>query len=87
MQDKAKASGRIGVHAVSELAPDLAPDYLKEQGFASVPKSVMYGYTASGVWILARHGLCLRARVHKDIDGWEDTSFQRWIHEPLEEAL
>ena len=48
MQDKAKASGRIGVHAVSELAPDLAPDYLKDQGFASVPKSVMYGYTASG---------------------------------------
>lgn len=48
MQDKAKASGRIGVHAVSELAPDLAPDYLKNQGFASVPKSVVYGYTASG---------------------------------------
>lgn len=36
------------MHAVSELAPDLAPDYLKDQGFASVPKSVMYGYTASG---------------------------------------
>lgn len=36
------------MHAVSELAPDLAPEYLKNQGFASVPKSVMYGYTASG---------------------------------------
>ncbi|XP_057809111.1 uncharacterized protein LOC131023584 [Salvia miltiorrhiza] len=48
LEDKAKASGRIGVHSVSELAPDLAPDYLKNQGFASVPKSVMYGYTASG---------------------------------------
>lgn len=48
LQDKAKESGKIGVHAVSELAPDLAPDYLKNQGFASVPKSVVYGYTASG---------------------------------------
>ncbi|KAL8489800.1 hypothetical protein ACS0TY_025616 [Phlomoides rotata] len=48
LQDKAKSSGRIGVHAVSEIAPDLAPEYLKNQGFPSVPKSVMYGYTASG---------------------------------------
>ncbi|KAK6138364.1 hypothetical protein DH2020_027893 [Rehmannia glutinosa] len=48
LQDKAKASGRIGVHAVSEIAPDLAPEYLKNQGFPSVPKSVIYGYTASG---------------------------------------
>ncbi|KAG8370894.1 hypothetical protein BUALT_Bualt13G0030900 [Buddleja alternifolia] len=48
LQDKAKASGRIGVHAVSELAPDLAPEYLNSQGFPSVPKSVIYGYTASG---------------------------------------
>lgn len=44
LQDKAKESGKIGVHAGSELAPD----YLKNQGFASVPRSVMYGYTASG---------------------------------------
>ncbi|KAL6502972.1 hypothetical protein OROHE_024140 [Orobanche hederae] len=48
LQDKAKASGRIGVHAVSEIAPDLAPEYFKIQGFPSVPKSVVYGYTASG---------------------------------------
>ncbi|KAL0418546.1 UNVERIFIED_CONTAM: hypothetical protein Sradi_1268100 [Sesamum radiatum] len=48
LQDKAKASGRIGVHAVSEIAPELAPEYLKNEGFPSVPKSVIYGYTASG---------------------------------------
>ncbi|XP_075481339.1 uncharacterized protein LOC142522051 [Primulina tabacum] len=48
LQDKAKASGRIGVHAVSNIAPDLAPEYLKAQGFQSVPRSVIYGYTASG---------------------------------------
>ncbi|KAL7084478.1 hypothetical protein ACP275_14G225100 [Erythranthe tilingii] len=48
LQDKAKESGRIGVHAVSEIASDLTPDYLKNQGFPSVPKSVIYGYTASG---------------------------------------
>ncbi|KAL2470487.1 4-coumarate--CoA ligase [Abeliophyllum distichum] len=48
LQDKAKESGRIGVHAVSEIAPDLTPEYLKGQGFQSVPKSVIYGYTASG---------------------------------------
>lgn len=33
---------------MSEIAPDLAPEYLKNQGFQSVPKSVIYGYTASG---------------------------------------
>ncbi|XAR62390.1 hypothetical protein NMG60_11017126 [Bertholletia excelsa] len=48
LQDKAKTSGRIGVHAVSDLAPDLAPAFLESRGFKSVPKSVVYGYTASG---------------------------------------
>lgn len=33
---------------MSEIAADLAPEYLKNQGFPSVPKSVIYGYTASG---------------------------------------
>lgn len=55
MQDKAKSSGRIGVHAVSEIAPDLAPQYLKTQGFDYVPKSVMYGYTASGYGYVHMH--------------------------------
>ncbi|CAK9146774.1 unnamed protein product [Ilex paraguariensis] len=48
LQDKAKDSGRIGVHAVSDLASDLTPTFLKDRGFKSVPKSVAYGYTASG---------------------------------------
>lgn len=48
LQDKAKESGRIGVHAVSDLASDLTPTYLEDRGFKSVPKSVAYGYTASG---------------------------------------
>ncbi|CAK7339270.1 unnamed protein product [Dovyalis caffra] len=48
LQDKTKDSGRIGVHAVSELASDLTPTYLESRGFKSVPKSVAYGYTASG---------------------------------------
>lgn len=48
LQDKAKDSGRIGLHAVSELASDLTPDFLKGRGLKSVPKSVAYGYTASG---------------------------------------
>jgi hypothetical protein len=33
---------------VSELAADLTPTYLESRGFKSVPKSVAYGYTASG---------------------------------------
>lgn len=41
-------SGRIGVHAVSEFASDLTPQYLEVRGLESVPKSVAYGYTASG---------------------------------------
>ncbi|XWS71121.1 hypothetical protein CRYUN_Cryun03dG0111300 [Craigia yunnanensis] len=48
LQDKAKASNRIGVHAVSDLAADLTPTYLEGHGFKSVPQSVAYGYTASG---------------------------------------
>ncbi|KAJ7980735.1 AMP-dependent synthetase/ligase [Quillaja saponaria] len=48
LQDKAKDSGRIGVHAVSEFASDLTPAYLERCGLKSVPKSVAYGYTASG---------------------------------------
>ncbi|KAJ8759599.1 hypothetical protein K2173_008779 [Erythroxylum novogranatense] len=48
IQDKAKDTGRIGVHAVSEFASDLAPVYLESHGIKSVPKSVAYGYTASG---------------------------------------
>jgi len=43
-----KNSGRFGVHALSEVASDLAPDYLERHGLKSVPKSVAYGYTASG---------------------------------------
>ncbi|PON69738.1 L-2-aminoadipate reductase [Parasponia andersonii] len=48
LQDKAKNSGRLGVHAVSEFASDSTPHYLDARGFKSVPKSVAYGYTASG---------------------------------------
>ncbi|KAG2675012.1 hypothetical protein I3760_13G164200 [Carya illinoinensis] len=48
LQEKAKDSGRIGVHAVSEFASNLTPAYLEEHGFKSIPKSVAYGYTASG---------------------------------------
>lgn len=33
---------------MSELASDLTPDFLKGRGLKSVPKSVAYGYTASG---------------------------------------
>ncbi|CAK9133607.1 unnamed protein product [Ilex paraguariensis] len=48
LQEKAKASGRIGVHAVSDIASDLTPVFLEDHGFKSIPKSVAYGYTASG---------------------------------------
>ncbi|EYU46303.1 hypothetical protein MIMGU_mgv1a021307mg [Erythranthe guttata] len=48
IQEKAKNSGRIGVHAVSESASDLTPEFLEARGMKSVPKSVAYGYTASG---------------------------------------
>lgn len=43
-----KNSGRIGVHAVSDIASDLTPEYLECHGLKSIPKSVAYGFTASG---------------------------------------
>ncbi|KAL2456532.1 uncharacterized protein Fot_56814 [Forsythia ovata] len=46
--DKAKKQGRIGVHAISDFALDSTPAFLEDHGFKSVPKSVAYGYTASG---------------------------------------
>ncbi|RDX99010.1 fadD28, partial [Mucuna pruriens] len=48
IQEKVKNCGRIGVHAVSDIASDLTPEYLEHHGLKSVPKSVAYGYTASG---------------------------------------
>lgn len=48
IQEKVKNSDRIGVHAVSELASDLSPEYVERYGLKFVPKSVAYGYTASG---------------------------------------
>ncbi|KAG9450664.1 hypothetical protein H6P81_010629 [Aristolochia fimbriata] len=48
LQDQAIDSGRIGVHAMSEIAAEPTPEFLKLNGFESVPKSVAYGYTASG---------------------------------------
>lgn len=33
---------------MSEFASDLTPEFLQGRGFESVPKSVAYGYTASG---------------------------------------
>ncbi|KAM7273021.1 hypothetical protein ACFE04_027685 [Oxalis oulophora] len=48
LQDKAKNSGHIGVHALSEIASDLTPTFLENHGLKSIPKSVAYGYTASG---------------------------------------
>lgn len=41
-------SGRIGVHAVSDSASDPTPTFLESRGLKHVPKSVLYGYTASG---------------------------------------
>ncbi|KAI3705436.1 hypothetical protein L1987_75673 [Smallanthus sonchifolius] len=48
LQDKAKNSGRNGVHAISEFASEPVPEFLETKGLKSVPKSVAYGYTASG---------------------------------------
>ncbi|KAK2993082.1 hypothetical protein RJ640_029788, partial [Escallonia rubra] len=48
LQDKAKGSGRIGVHALSDFASDVTPAFLESRGMKSVPKSVAHGYTASG---------------------------------------
>lgn len=38
----------MGIHAVSGLASDPTSEFLKQHGISSVPKSVAYGYTASG---------------------------------------
>ncbi|KAF5191536.1 Long-chain-fatty-acid--amp ligase fadd26 [Thalictrum thalictroides] len=48
LQEDAKNSNRIGVHAVSEVASSLTPEFLMGHGLQSVPKAVAYGYTASG---------------------------------------
>ncbi|KAF6158732.1 hypothetical protein GIB67_040246 [Kingdonia uniflora] len=48
LQDEAKNSGRIGVHSISEIASDPTPQFLEHHGFKAVPKSVAYGFTASG---------------------------------------
>ncbi|KAI3421631.1 uncharacterized protein J3R85_011981, partial [Psidium guajava] len=48
VQDEVKNSNRIGIHAVSDIASDLTPAYLEAHGFKSVPKSIKYGYIASG---------------------------------------
>lgn len=38
----------MGIHALSGLASDPTLEFLKQHGINSVPKSVAYGYTASG---------------------------------------
>lgn len=38
----------MGIHAVGGLASDPTLEFLKQHGLTSVPKSVAYGYTASG---------------------------------------
>ncbi|KAK9078555.1 hypothetical protein SSX86_002612 [Deinandra increscens subsp. villosa] len=48
LQDKAKHSGRNGVHAISEFASQPVSEFLEIKGLKSVPNSVAYGYTASG---------------------------------------
>ncbi|KAK9072573.1 hypothetical protein SSX86_009008 [Deinandra increscens subsp. villosa] len=48
LQDEATATGRIGVHAISDIASDPTPSFLQSNGLQSVPKSVAYGFTASG---------------------------------------
>ncbi|AES67729.2 AMP-binding enzyme [Medicago truncatula] len=48
IQEKVKNSGRFGVHAVSEVAADLTPEFLEHHGLKSIPNSVAFGYTASG---------------------------------------
>ncbi|KAF9597218.1 hypothetical protein IFM89_016359 [Coptis chinensis] len=48
LQEETKNSGRIGIHAVSEIASDTTPEFLESHGLKSVPKAVAYGYTASG---------------------------------------
>lgn len=48
LQDKANSTNRFGIHAVSDIASDPTPSFLKSNGLNSVPKSVAYGFTASG---------------------------------------
>ncbi|CAI9096365.1 OLC1v1032491C1 [Oldenlandia corymbosa var. corymbosa] len=48
LQDEVNTTGKLGVNGVSEIASDLAPSFLSDRGLKSVPKSVSYGYTASG---------------------------------------
>ncbi|KAI3823214.1 hypothetical protein L1987_04651 [Smallanthus sonchifolius] len=48
LQDQANATNRIGVHAISDIASDPTPSFLQSNGLKSVPKSVAYGFTASG---------------------------------------
>ncbi|XP_020268051.1 uncharacterized protein LOC109843528 isoform X1 [Asparagus officinalis] len=48
LQDEANKSGKIGIHALSNAASDPTLDFVKLHGLKSVPKSVAYGYTASG---------------------------------------
>ncbi|KAL4591428.1 hypothetical protein LXL04_004393 [Taraxacum kok-saghyz] len=48
LQDEANATGRIGVHAISDIASEPTPLFLRSNGLESVPKSVAYGFTASG---------------------------------------
>ncbi|PWA91165.1 Acyl carrier protein-like protein [Artemisia annua] len=48
LHDKAKNSGRNGVHAISYFASESVPEFLESKGLKSVPKSVAYAYSASG---------------------------------------
>ncbi|KAH9303057.1 hypothetical protein KI387_014640 [Taxus chinensis] len=48
LQAIVKETGNIGIHAVSGLLADPAPEFVLKNGLQSIPKSVAYGYTASG---------------------------------------
>ncbi|KAK9170077.1 hypothetical protein Syun_002217 [Stephania yunnanensis] len=48
LQDEVKNSNKYGMYGMSELASDPAPVFLQRNGLKGVPKSVAYGYTASG---------------------------------------
>ncbi|XP_076948077.1 uncharacterized protein LOC143620229 [Bidens hawaiensis] len=47
LQDEATSTSRIGIHAISNIASDPTPSFLKSHGL-NIPKSVAYGFTASG---------------------------------------
>ncbi|KAJ8574149.1 hypothetical protein K7X08_025954 [Anisodus acutangulus] len=90
LQDKAKDSGRIGIHAVSDLASDMTPEFLESRGFKSVPKSVAYGYTASGygfvqdmpyAYIHEFTRTSMAGRIRRFIDGY--TSLWKKVSESL----